>query len=477
MTCVFRTGSAAFSLLAAFALAGCSVAPAQPTGAPDPVKTAARSLSIVHAATAQQPKVLKILFYGQSISTPKWTDQALAKLRRRYPDVTFDAQNLALGGWSAALLERAASRDVTDFYPDLIVFHVYGDHRAYERIIQTLRSRTAADVIVQTDHVVAPVEPLCDEGFHLRWSPPPGCKGHLRFKQNAWEEYMSGVWVPGMAQKYGLSLEPRRRRWDRYLKAHKLQPEALIADKPHPNARGWALMANLFVSWFETLVDRAGGVTPVDPDQVKSFAPPAPGETRRYEIDGNRIELLAAGPLDGKVDVTIDGKAPASFDGCWIDSRVSRLPNLADWPALKQVSVNPRYHKPDRWTVRVSGLDPTQENFSFTLESVLGGKDGSGSSKEAFTSPSGRVAIAPGDWNLAYARSVAGKGVAEGTSFTWERRFACTDQPPVTLANGKTEQRFVLATGLVNGRHAVEVTVASDAPQISEVRAYRPPWK
>ena len=40
--------------------------------------------------------------------------------------------------------ERTVERDISDFYPDLIILHVYGDHRAYERIVQIMRSRSAA---------------------------------------------------------------------------------------------------------------------------------------------------------------------------------------------------------------------------------------------------------------------------------------------------------------------------------------------
>ena len=464
-------------MASALLMTGCSTQPPTPPTVPDAATAIARTVSIIRSATAEQPRVLKVLFYGQSISSPRWTDQAMAALRAKYPDVAFDVHNLALGGWSADLLERAVQRDIDEVYPDLIVFHVYGDQHAYERIIQAFRSRTAADIIVQTDHVVAPVEPLCDQGIHLRWSPPPGCKGHIRFKQNVWEDYMSGLWIPTMAAKYELAVEPRRKRWDDYLKANRLAPGALIADSPHPNVRGWTLMANLFTSWFESVVGGGATAKPKFPDAVRSFAPPAPGASQRYEFTGNRIEILAAGPLEGKVTVTIDGKAPQDLDGCWQDSRVSRLPNISDWPALKQVSVSSAYHKADTWTLRVTGLNAAQDAFDFTLSSASGGPDGSGKAGATFVSPSGRVTIEPGDWNLAYARHVAGKGVADGATFQWQRRFVCTDQPAVALPNGATEQRHVLATGLANGRHVVELTVAADAPALSELRAYQPPWQ
>jgi len=452
----------------------CSTATPRPPLPADPAQALARSLAIINSATPAHPRVLKILFYGQSISTPKWTDQAMAALRGKYPNVAFDVRNLALGGWAAPILERAVNRDIDEFYPDLIVFHVYGDKNAYERIIRAFRTRTAADIIVQTDHVVDPVEPLCDEGFHLRWSPPPGCTGHIRFKQRVWEEYMSGIWIPTLSRKYDLAVEPRRQRWNAYLKAHRMQPAALLADPPHPNASGWTVMANLFSSWFEALVEQQRFATPTPHGSAQIFAPPEVGTGKTYRFEGNRIELVAQGPLNGKVQVKIDGKAPQNTDGCWQNSRVSRLPNLPDWPGLKQVAVTPSYHEADRWTLRLTGFNSAQDRFNFTLTSAKKGPDGKGSADNPFTSPTGIVSIQPDDWILAYAKSVARKGAPEGVTLQWERRFVCTDQPAIALGNGKVEQRHVLATGLVNGRHVVELKFSNDAPAISEIRTYRP---
>jgi hypothetical protein len=435
----------------------------------------ARSLAIIHDATPLHPRVLKILFYGQSISTPKWTDQAVATLRARYPDVVFDYRNLALGGWSAKNLARATARDVDDAYPDLIVFHVYGDHHAYEHIIQIMRSHTAADVIVQTDHMTGPLEPICAAGFHLRWSPPPGCTGHFWFAQNDWSEFMTGVWIPTMAHKYDLALEPRQQEWHAYLEAHHLEPMALIHDLPHPNAAGWTVMADLFTAWLEKQEVRAGGTTPRDPNRVKSLAPPQPGVAARYEFDGNRIELLAGGALDGKLVVRIDGHVPDDLDGCWQDDRVSRLPDEPAWPAIKQVVVDPRFHHADRWTVRLSHFNDAQDRFDFTLSDSLHGALGTGTGDSDFVSRNGLVKIDRQDWNIAMARQVSARRLPEGASFTWERRFVCGDQGAIGLPGGGVEQRHVVATGLANGRHVVELLVEPGAPVISEVRVYRPP--
>jgi hypothetical protein len=286
---------------------------------------------------------------------------------------------------------------------------------------------------------------------------------------------MSGVWNPALAAKYNLALDPRRQRWNTYLQKNNLQIADLLADPLHPNAEGWTLMANLFTSWIDELVEQPEDNGLNTSSHVRSFTPPALGQTTRYEFDGNRAELIAAGPLDGKIKFRIDGKAPEELDGCWQTSRVTHLPNVPDWPALKKVDVRQSLHEADVWTVRVRHLDTSQENFDFDIESARTGADGSGSGRDIFMSRSGNVTIQPDAWVLSYAKLASGKSLAEQQSFQWERRFVCADEPAATLANGSLQQRHVLATGLPNTHHVIELSVPSDTPEILEFRTYRPP--
>lgn len=437
-----------------------------------PDKALANTIYTIRSATQDHPKIVKILFYGQSISTTKWTDRAVAALRVKFPYVRFVYRNFAIGGWSAVILERAAARDVEEFYPDLIVFHVYGDHRAYERIVRTFRQKTAADIIIQTDHVVKPVEPLCISGMRLRWSPPPGCRGHLWFKQRNWEDYMSGQRLPELSEQYNLALEPRRQRWDAYLRAHHLAPSALLADSFHPNEEGWRLMSSLFTTWFDKVV-----LTPRLPapnrKQVRHFAPPTPGYSTTYEFDGNRVELLAAGPLGGKVRITVDGKRSETLDGCWQTSRVSTLPNVPDWPALKQVQVAQSYHQAHQWSIRVTDWNPIQSTFKFTLADAKRSL-GHGTSDANFTSSDAKVQIDSQDWIIGAAHTIFNKITPEGSTFTFDRHYVCGDQAPVPLTARSVEQRYVIATGLANTHHVVKVSVNPGAPVVHEVRAYHP---
>ena len=439
----------------------------------DPAQALSRSIIVIRTATPAHPHVLKVLFYGQSITSPAWTDQAVERLRRIYPNVRFDVRNLAIGGFSAKDLERTTTRDLESFYPDLIVFHVYGDHNAYERIIRLFRSKTAADVVIQTDHIAEPMEPLCDEGLHLAYAAPPGCIGHFWFKQHAWGEHMSGVVVPRIARTYDVAIDPRRQRWNAYLTTHGLQPPALLSDEVHPNSEGWRLAADLFTQWFESVVASSDGAPS---DGVQSFAPPAPGTAARYAFNGNRIELVATGPMEGHVTADIDGHKSSDLDGCWQNTRTTMIPTAPDWPVLRRVTIAPSYHQRDQWTVRVGNVDAGRNRFEFSVRSAAGGADGTGYSDVDYRSPSGRVAIASIDWLQGPVAKLA-SAAPGGFEFGWARTFACSDQPPVPLDPGRVEQRFVVATGLENGAHQAVITLSRDAPEVTEIRVYRPPLK
>lgn len=433
----------------------------------------ARSLGIIRTAGPAHPKVLRVLFYGQSITSRKWTDLAAAHLRATYPSVRFVFANMAIGGFSAVLLERTAERDLAEFYPDLVIFHVYGDHRAYERIIRIIRSRTAAEVVVETDHVVEPVEPLCREGFHLTLQPPPGCRGRLWYRQNSWSEHMAGVVIPRLADRYGLAIEPRRRLWQTWLERTGTPAAALIHDAPHPNDAGWNLMAALFERWFDRVVASWSGQRST---LVRSLPPPRGGVAQSFTFSGNRVELLASGPVADGVQVTVDGRRPRDLDGCWQNSRTTVLPGVPDWPALRQVRIDPAFHAAERWTATITGLDPAQKHFRFALAGARTGADGGGTGDRDFVSPSGRVRIAARDWVLPDGVSLKGRRVPEGFRVSWDRHFVCTDQPPVPLAPGTSEVRAVLATGLANAPHRVTLRLTpAAAARVREIRLYRPP--
>ncbi len=471
MADLIRRAAAASVLPILLLAAGCD-APVEPQ-VPPGASGMPRTLSILKSRPTQDPNVLRVLFYGQSISTPKWTDMAASALQRRFPNTRLVVGNLAIGGFAAQLLERTVARDVAAFYPDLIVFHVYGDHRAYERIIRTMRSTTAAEIIVQNDHVIQPVEPVCDEGLHLAWTPPPGCHGHVWFRQRSWEQHMSSSVLPRLAREYGLVLEDRRPLWNAYLRRHGLQPQDLLADGLHPNATGWKLIAKLWVTFMERQVAAYRGERST---LVTSLPAPTGAAATPIEIDGNRVELIANGPLDGQVDASVDGRPPQDQDGCWQDSRVDGAVDLPDWPLIRQVNVTPQVHRTDRWTVTITPTTEDPRRFAFDLVSARRGPEGSGNGDSDFTSRSGEVKIAAQDWTIPSAYDNHAVVLPAGYKASWQRSFVCRDTPAINLRGEQVEVRHVVATGMTNGRHVITLKLTPEARQrVREIRVYRPP--
>jgi hypothetical protein len=160
----------------------------------------ARTLEIIRTSTPSTHKVLKVLFYGQSITRSGWHNAVVAHWREKYPNTVFVVENRALGGFASQNLVRTTEQDIAAFYPDLIVFHVYGDHRAYEKILRMFRSLTAADVILQTDHGDGLPDPPCSEGLQLSLHRKPGCGGVLWIHQRLWHDEMSYHKIPALAK-------------------------------------------------------------------------------------------------------------------------------------------------------------------------------------------------------------------------------------------------------------------------------------
>src|SRR5215217_6267660 len=96
---------------------------------------------------------VKILVYGQSISEQTWWKDVREFVTKRFPSAHVNFINKAIGGFSSERLKLMVENDVVSFYPDLILFHDYGNETDYEMIIQTIRRKTTAEIAVQTDHM------------------------------------------------------------------------------------------------------------------------------------------------------------------------------------------------------------------------------------------------------------------------------------------------------------------------------------
>jgi len=104
-------------------------------------------------STPEHRNTVRVLFYGQSITEQSWSKARCRGLAQTLPNANLLIENRALGGFASQLLFRTAETDLYPFYPDLLIFHVYGAHDNTKDIIRRTRERTTADVLMMTDHI------------------------------------------------------------------------------------------------------------------------------------------------------------------------------------------------------------------------------------------------------------------------------------------------------------------------------------
>ncbi|RPH39370.1 MAG: SGNH/GDSL hydrolase family protein, partial [Planctomycetota bacterium] len=281
-----------------------------------------RTMTLLATSTPQKRNKVRILFYGQSITEQNWWKLVAEDLRRRFPNADLEIENKAVGGFASQILVRLAEHDIPAFYPDLVIFHVYGANNTYEEILRTIRTRTTAEVLIQKDHVGAqwPVE-------------NPDQKNPMW-----WDHMMNNVFLPDYAKKYRCGLADVRTGWVGYLKANGLQPKALLSDDIHLNDHGCFVMSELVKRYLvhkpELLTDDARGsvrTLEVGKDVQRE------GQSLKLPFEGNRVDLLAAKGAGGTAKILIDGKKPSEFAECVAFTRTS--PSQSWWgPALLRVS-------------------------------------------------------------------------------------------------------------------------------------------
>ena len=124
-----------------------------------------RTMTLLATSTPQKRHRLRILFYGQSVTRNPWWKTVADDLRKRFPHADLEIENRALGGYSAPVLIHTAEYDLYPFYPDLLVFHVYGGVKGgeQEEIFRRVRQRTTSEILLWTSHFRWP-RPLPRDG-------------------------------------------------------------------------------------------------------------------------------------------------------------------------------------------------------------------------------------------------------------------------------------------------------------------------
>ena len=426
-----------------------------------------RTMALLANSTPQHRNTVSILFYGQSITEGSWWKIVADDLRHRFPDADLRIENRALGGFSSQRLVKTAESDLGSFYPDLMIFHVYGAHDDYEKIIRRARSRTTTEILIQTDHVKDDAD-LAEETDPAK----------IRQAGAMWNSFMNYVHLPTVARHYGCALLDQRNLWKQYLRDNDVRAPQLLRDGVHPNDWGNYLMAE-FVKAYLVRRDEV----PIDPMNCETVRTLEIGRdvqwkngTLTLQFEGNRIDAIARNANDAKpptsAAILIDGQKPSQHPELYGFTRALSTPG-GKWPVILKIGSEKPLIAED-WTLHVTKAG---EHFAFTLSGSQTGADGSGRSDQRFVSDSGRVVIEAADWDVEYALTLPGiKPVPDEFTVKWKvvPYFADNFVAP-EAKNASVENVVTLAQGLKAGAHALQIS-GSPATPIAALRVYRPPF-
>ena len=419
-----------------------------------------RSMTLMATSTPEHKNTVRVLFYGQSITEQNWSKLVADDLRKRFPNANLIIENRALGGFASQLLVKTAETDLYPFYPDLLIFHVYGAHNTYEDIIRRTRERTTSDVLIMTDHVTK------DEQQNEETDP-----AKLMPSGKIWDSFMNYKHLPEVAKKYGCAILDQRNLWKQYLKDNNLHAAQLLKDGVHLNDYGCFVMAEFVKAY---LVYREGEkIEPMNCDVVKQTPVAAGSKEFACEVTGNRIDLVSNAAAGSKISVLIDGKKPSDHPELYGFTRAQPKPGYK-WPIVAPIKSEAPLQL-EEWTLVAHKDASNPKLFTFTVSGSKTGDDGEGRSDAKFVSKSKRIVIEPEAWNVEFALMLAGvKPVPDvvNNKFSVVPHFM-DEVTPAEPSVKDTENVVTIAQGLTNEPHKFEIK--SDAPLVVSAIRVLPP--
>jgi hypothetical protein len=415
-------------------------------------------MRLLATSTPENRRRVRILFYGQSITGTRYSSVVEKWLREEFPHADLEVVNRALGGYAAHQLWRPAENDLYPFYPDLLIFHVYGGREHYEQIIANTRRRTAAEVMLVGNHWK---RNSIEDG---ELPPKPG--------QNEGEQMLRDL-----AEKYACEFVPVYEPWYRYLHQHDLLPGDLVRDNVHLNEHGKWLEAQLIQRQMVNRPDLQTESEDLATDlRIGEDVDWKDGKLE-IEFEGNRVDLVSrtrVGTCNGAgLRVRVDGRKPSEFPELYAHTRTTSLVKPHEWPVVARVDAE-SMPVVERWRAEILAVAPKKPEVRFKVTGSVTGEDGEGTSREDFVSRSGRVRIDAQDWAIYENRQ---ESYEPGMAFYWECVPMHVDiyRPPITLDDLR-ESTVRLLQGLPNGKHRLELTVEGGAmpPPVCAVRVYKP---
>lgn len=387
---------------------------------------------------------VRVLFYGQSITAQPWSAAIAERLKKEFPDADLTIKNRAIGGFEANRLIKTAREDLYPFYPDLVIFQVYGGGNGeLESILSEIRRQTTAEIMISTHHV---------------------SHAGNDFIQTEYDK--QSKLIRNLAAKYDCELVEVRDEWKEYLSGNDLKTQDLLRDTVHLNEKGCKLMEDLV--WRHLRYNKH--FANPHSDWIKTV-PGEPGANGSYKIafTGNRVDVVAAAadkPL-GTARVLIDGQPPSAYRKAYAITRPSKASDVW-WPALYTVGGQSSPMIED-WTLKLTEVSPDAKHFKFEVTGSKTGPDGSGSTEGTFISDSGRVVIDPQDFGIEGARAYSKKPCPPGFEIKWSvvPMFQDTYNPGL--------DRPTVAQLIENGPHTLEIIPNGDgAVPIKAIRIFQP---
>lgn len=420
-----------------------------------------RTLHLLQSSTAEKPNTVKILVYGQSISAQDWWIPVKQSIQARYPSARLIMENKSIGGFASQLLCKTVEMDVSAFYPDMVLLHIYGSNQLYDSVLYTIRSRTAAEVAIQTDHYTG---------------------------VSQWSDTMSYYFLPQMAEKYKCDLINIRDPWKKYLEDHQLTAKDLLKDDVHLNKYGEFLMAELIKPLFKYK-------SKYEPDPFGLCTTLVAGKDfkiRKGKLElpfsGNRVDVVYSQKQSPfKAKVLLDNQFPSSFQGTWFMTR-PYASNGKSWPWELPAMIHVAHLKPwvaEEWTCRFTEASAPYEDFSFQISGSVTGPDGAGKASEDFTSSSKRVIIRKGDadtggdWHLNRSYKVVKTNVNSGDEVKWKTySISCDTWQPDPLIRAGEKAFTTLFQGVPNTGHMLRLIAERHSVlPIEEIKVYRPYYR
>ena len=392
-----------------------------------------RTMKALEESTAENPAHLRVMFYGQSITAQRWTQEVERFFRETYPTAEFEFHNAAIGGFQSPSLSRTAECDLYPWYPDLLFFHVYGPTDKYEEIVKKTRRRTSAEIILWTSHLDEQQNPAA----------------MLLERDQRSKDILE------IAERNGCMVIDLNKKWCRMLIDNAWEPNRLLSDGIHLNDEGCHVYAQMI--WEDIVRIPGANGEPEVSGTITEYPADASCVTREengdltFSFDGNRVTAVSDGAADGEVSFLLDGEPMEGNIDLWTSTRPSTGPCWM--PAINYVGFEKTPVSED-WTL--TAVDGSKEDGSYIAYKVAGsvtGEDGLGNSNEMFVSNSGRAVIDPKDIGVIWQFSYFKQPLPKDFQVTWSTRPMFTS----AYTPGEAGERTVIVQNCASGPHKLTV--------------------